>query len=196
MTVTVSRHAQYMNLETPSPVKMSGNKRRRHADQENRSFFLNGSQLVPEFPEQRDTAYPWLARVKMEHELARKITSLFPPEAFHLSPLIQLIRLTFCKVAESRSQFRVTLKSRSWAERRFIRTRTMGKSTLNLARTFFAGRSQKSDWISELRRVSVKLKKKNPTWFWRCLSGMCDFHLKAYICWPDERTGLSNTVDL
>lgn len=47
MTETVSQHAQYKNLETPSPIKMSGDKRHRHEDQENLSFIFNVFQLVP-----------------------------------------------------------------------------------------------------------------------------------------------------
>lgn len=60
MTVTVSQRAQYKNLETPSPIKMSGDKRHRHEDQENLSFVFNVFQLVlggftphTEFPEKK-----------------------------------------------------------------------------------------------------------------------------------------------
>lgn len=51
MSVTVSQRAQYTNLGSPSPVKMSGDKRRRHEGRENLSFFLNGFQLVLQFLE-------------------------------------------------------------------------------------------------------------------------------------------------
>lgn len=72
----MNQRAQRTNLETPSPVEMSADQRRRLEDQENVSFrSLNVFQLVLEFPEQRAGAYPRRAGVKMEYELAVKMTS-------------------------------------------------------------------------------------------------------------------------
>lgn len=88
MAVTVSQQAQYKNLETPSPVKMSGDKRHRHEDRGEifhslliySCLFLGlHAGFLEEKKKKEETAYSWLATVEMEHELAIKITSLSPP---------------------------------------------------------------------------------------------------------------------
>lgn len=119
------------------------------------SLFLGGSHHTPSFQKKRNTAYPWQAWVKMEHEWAIKIT--FYVSTFGVPPLIAhpANPADLCKVAEGRSQFRVTLKGRSWTVHQFIRVCTHGQVNTQPCSHVLCRKKPgllTGDWISELCR--------------------------------------------